>query len=55
MANINVKDLISIAGADLFNDSDSFLQDLSEMELNIKGGSTITFIGGTSLAWLWLF
>lgn len=31
MANINVTDLTSIAGADLFNDSDSFMQDLSEI------------------------
>jgi predicted HAD superfamily phosphohydrolase len=55
MANIKVKDLTSIAGSDLFNDLDSFMQDLSETELNIKGGSIITFIGGTSLSWLWLF
>jgi hypothetical protein len=40
MANIQVKDLTrsSIAGFDLFNDLESFIQDLSEPELNLQGG-----------------
>ena len=41
MANITLQDLISsnITGASLFNDSESFMQDLSEDELNLQGGS----------------
>jgi hypothetical protein len=38
MANIKVKDLISIAGTDLFNDSESFMRDLSDDELDLQGG-----------------
>ncbi|WP_310482291.1 hypothetical protein [Chamaesiphon sp. VAR_48_metabat_403] len=40
MANILVKDLVrnSIAEADLFNDSENFIQDLSENELSLQGG-----------------
>jgi hypothetical protein len=40
MANIKVKDLTqcSITGIDLFDDSESFIQDLSEYELNLQGG-----------------
>ena len=38
MANINVRDLTSIAGADLFNDSESFMRDLSDRELELGGG-----------------
>lgn len=40
MANITLKDLISsnITGASLFNDSESFMQDLSEDEVNLQGG-----------------
>jgi hypothetical protein len=40
MANITLKDLISsnITGVSLFNDSESFMQDLSEDELNLQGG-----------------
>ena len=41
MANINVKDLNSnIAGSDLFSDSESFMRDLSDDELNTQGGGT---------------
>ncbi len=40
MANIKVKDLTSIAGADLFNDSESFMRDLSDNELETQGGGT---------------
>jgi hypothetical protein len=40
MANIKVQDLTSIAGADLFNDSESFMRDLSEDELTMQGGIT---------------
>jgi hypothetical protein len=40
MANITLKDLISsnITGVSLFHDSESFMQDLSEDELNLQGG-----------------
>jgi hypothetical protein len=38
MANIKVRDLTSIAGADLFSDSESFMQDLSDHELELQGG-----------------
>ncbi len=40
MANIQVKDLtqFSIAGFDLFNDLESFIQDLSDDELDLQGG-----------------
>lgn len=40
MANIQVKDLTrsSIAGFDLFNDLESFMQELSESELELQGG-----------------
>jgi hypothetical protein len=40
MANITVKDLVknSITGVDLFNDSENFMRDLSEDELNLYGG-----------------
>ncbi|PSB44756.1 hypothetical protein [Chamaesiphon polymorphus] len=39
MANIQLTDLAgNIAGFDLFNDSDSFMQDLSEDELDLQGG-----------------
>jgi hypothetical protein len=40
MAFITVKDLVKcpISGADLFNDSESFMRDLSEDELYISGG-----------------
>ena len=40
MANVKVRDLTSISGADLFNDSESFMRDLSEDELNAQGGGT---------------
>ena len=39
MANIKVRDLTSIAGVDPFIDSESFMRDLSNDELEIyKGG-----------------
>lgn len=38
MANIKLIDLANITGFDLFNDSDSFMQDLSENELDLQGG-----------------
>jgi hypothetical protein len=40
MANITLKDLTSsnITGVSLFHDSESFMQDLSEDELNLQGG-----------------
>jgi hypothetical protein len=38
VANIKVRDLTSIAGADLFNDLESFMQDLSSNELDLQGG-----------------
>jgi hypothetical protein len=40
MANINVKDLSgNITGSDLFSDSESFMRDLSDYELNTQGAS----------------
>jgi hypothetical protein len=45
MANIKVKDLTTIAGVDLFNDSESFMRDLSDGELNqTQGGSPWTAV-----------
>jgi hypothetical protein len=41
MANITVKNLAqysSIVGTDLFNDTESFMIDLSENELGLQGG-----------------
>jgi hypothetical protein len=40
MANIKLKDLSSgnVTGSDLFSDSESFMQDLSETELDLHGG-----------------
>lgn len=40
MASIKLKDLAvnSAVEADLFNNSDSFIRDLSECELNLQGG-----------------
>jgi hypothetical protein len=38
MANIKVHDLASIAGLDLFNDSESFIRDISKCELALQGG-----------------
>jgi hypothetical protein len=40
MANVKVRDLTNIAGADLFSDSESFMQDLSDYELALQGGVT---------------
>lgn len=45
MAGIKVKDLNSnITGSDLFIDSESFMRDLSEYELNTQGGSIISIV-----------
>jgi hypothetical protein len=43
MANIKLKDLTgnTISGINLFIDSESFLQDLSEHELNLHGGKDL--------------
>jgi hypothetical protein len=50
MANINVKDLNSnITGSDLFSDSESFMRDLSDYELNTQGGC---FRGTTIITWI---
>ncbi len=40
MANIRLKNLVGydITGSDLFSDSESFMQDLSENELDLQGG-----------------
>jgi hypothetical protein len=39
MANIKLQNLTSLAGADLFSDTESFMQDLSENELvDLQGG-----------------
>jgi hypothetical protein len=45
MATINVKDLDSnTAGSDLFLDSESFMRDLSDYELNTQGGSIVSIV-----------
>jgi hypothetical protein len=38
MTNIKLKDLNSITGTDLFNDSESFIRDISKCELALQGG-----------------
>ena len=38
MSNIKLTDLNGIVGADLFYDSENFVQDLSDDELNLQGG-----------------
>ena len=38
MANITVRDLTDISRSDLFNNPNSFIQDLSDHELNLQGG-----------------
>ncbi len=42
MANINVNDLIdlNLAGADLFNDPESFMKDLNEESEQVIGGAS---------------
>ena len=42
MANIKLQNLTSITGSDLFDDSESFMRDLSEDELELQGGWTPT-------------
>jgi hypothetical protein len=45
MASIDVKDLNSnITGSDLFSDSESFMRDLSDYELNTQGGSIVSLV-----------
>jgi hypothetical protein len=46
MPNINVNDLIdlNLAGADLFNDPESFMEDLNEESEQVIGGDKITEI-----------
>jgi hypothetical protein len=44
MANIKVQDLSSITGADLFNESENFMRDLSDDELELQGGWTPVII-----------
>ncbi|HBB33686.1 MAG TPA: hypothetical protein DDZ80_29370 [Cyanobacteria bacterium UBA8803] len=41
MANIAISNL-SPSGSDLFDDSESYLQELSEQELNLQGGAAIS-------------
>lgn len=36
--NINIHNLIAI-GSDLFTDPESYLQDLSDLELHVQGGA----------------
>ncbi len=45
MANIKVDD-IKIAGVELFLDSESFMNDLGDDEMNIRGGDWSTFTRG---------
>jgi hypothetical protein len=44
MANIKVRDLTNIAGADLFNDSESFMRYLSDDELSVQGGGSFIVV-----------
>jgi hypothetical protein len=41
MANIKLKDLSIIVGIDLFSDSENFMQELSESELELQGGGRL--------------
>jgi hypothetical protein len=43
MADIQISDL-KIAGSDLFTDSENYLQDLSEEEVNFQGGMIPTLV-----------
>lgn len=46
MASIKVHDLNPVAGAELFRDSESFLNELTDEELGVQGGrqaSTFSF------------
>jgi hypothetical protein len=45
MANIKVRNLTSLSGADLFNDSESFMREISADELTttVGGHSVIRF------------
>jgi hypothetical protein len=38
MTNIKLTDLNSITGTELFNDSESFMKELSDLELSLQGG-----------------
>ncbi len=49
MANIKID---NISGSDLFNDSESFMSNLSEEELTVKGGLTPALVIGAILL-LW--
>jgi hypothetical protein len=39
MANIKLQDLANVTGVDLFNDTESFMRDLSDREVILQGGS----------------
>lgn len=42
MANIGLKDLSNnTSGSDLFSDSESFMRDLSDNEMNDRGGNNL--------------
>ncbi|MDJ0734775.1 MAG: hypothetical protein QNJ47_12025 [Nostocaceae cyanobacterium] len=45
MANIKIDD-IKNTGAELFFDSESFMNDLGDDEMNLRGGDWSTFSGG---------
>ena len=42
MADININD-IKLAGADLFEDAESFISDLEDNELELTGGAAANF------------
>ena len=46
MTNINVRDLTRISGEDLFDDSESFIRDLSDDEFAVQGGFAFTTATG---------
>ena len=51
MANITISDLRP-AGFDLFSSSESFMTELNEEEINIKGGITPGLAAGVVIGWV---
>lgn len=55
MASIKVHDLNPVAGAELFRDSESFLNELTDEELGVQGGrmASLSISVTYSLSWTW--
>ena len=52
MANISISNL-SVTGANLLTDSESYLNELTDAEMNeTKGGSPAVFIAGVTIGYL---